>query len=33
VEAILQVELTDDEQAALERSAADVLETMESVRS
>jgi malate dehydrogenase len=33
VEAILEVDLTDEEQAALERSAADVLETMESVRS
>ncbi|MDP2479096.1 MAG: malate dehydrogenase [Candidatus Palauibacterales bacterium] len=33
VEAILEVELTDEEQAALERSAAAVLETMESVRS
>jgi len=33
VEAILEVDLTDEEQAALERSAADVLETMESIRS
>jgi len=32
VEQILEVELTADEQSALERSAADVRETMEAVQ-